>query len=314
VKRALLAAVCVASAACGGAPPPATPAPSTSATTEKVTPAATAASAEAKAPPPPADTTPPQPAVALELVEPGPVPAKPPTVTLRAPTKNQVLPAAKAGDTVVKVDVRDWEVKEGGSHLHVVVDGRPPRCLFDTKKGIKLSELEGATADGAHLLVAFPVTSKHEAAHGAKVVPASVVPYHVGKKGELKWKEGSPLLVLNLPASGAQPPDPEGVLVDFVPLFVELSETRGIVNTVLTGPGLTNARVEPTSRWQAVRVKHAGKGTYTVRLMLQRFEASAVEDGGSSVSVKMVTKMVPQPFGDPSRSFSVASAPLSVLV
>ena len=61
---------------------------------------------------------------AVDFVEgtPAAAPEKAPTIAITAPTANQVIPADKAGDFEVKLDLKGWEVPANGNHVHVILD------------------------------------------------------------------------------------------------------------------------------------------------------------------------------------------------
>ena len=75
-----------------------------------------------------------------------------------APAKEQVIPAAAAGDFQVKLDVKNWKIAPRDAHVHLILDAKPYKPIFDPKAPVKLSDLTGGDplAEGQHILVAFP--------------------------------------------------------------------------------------------------------------------------------------------------------------
>src|SRR6185369_2709507 len=95
--------------------------------------------------PPPTSTAPSKPPAAPVTLTPGaasPDPAAPlPTVAIAAPTKDQVVPNDKAADFSVKLDVKNWQTATGSSHVHLILDNKPYKAIYDPKQPVKLSEL-----------------------------------------------------------------------------------------------------------------------------------------------------------------------------
>ncbi|MDF2697135.1 MAG: hypothetical protein K0S65_5518, partial [Labilithrix sp.] len=137
--------------ACGGGsdnlppppPPPPVPATDAAATTVSTTPGP--ATAAPKPPPPP---------VTLTAGAASPDPTAPlPTVAISTPAKEQVIANDKAADFSVKLDVKNWQTATGSSHVHLILDNKPYKAIYDTKQPVKLSELTGgeAIAEGHHV-------------------------------------------------------------------------------------------------------------------------------------------------------------------
>src|SRR5207244_8964892 len=97
-------------------------------------------------------------------------------------TKGQIIAVKYAADFAIKVDVKNWQTATGSSHVHLIIDNRPYKPLYDTKKPVKLSELFGGDAieEGQHVVVAFPSRANHESVktEGALVVTE----FFVGKE------------------------------------------------------------------------------------------------------------------------------------
>lgn len=224
--------------ACGGntdnLPPPPPPPP----------PALTPSAPPPPPPPPPAAdagaaaATPAAPVTLTPMVA-SPDPAAPlPTVKITSPTKDQVIPADKAAETAVKLDVKNWQTATGSSHVHLILDNRPYKAIYDPKAPVKLSELTGGAAldEGQHVLVAFPSRANHESVKTKDAL--TVTQFWVGKKGEAKTDLKKPMLVYSRP-KGEYPGDMAShVLVDFQLVNDALAEGKDHVHITVTGPGI----------------------------------------------------------------------------
>ena len=235
----LLSGVLVLSAAayaCGGGndnlpppPPPPPPPPSASATPVATTPSS--AGTPTKAPAPPITLTP-------GAASPDPN-APTPTVKLTAPTKDQVVPADKAGDFAVKLDVKNWQTAQGSSHVHLILDNKPYKAIYDTKAPVKLSELAAgeSLAEGLHVLVAFPSRANHESVKTKDAL--TVVPFWIGKKGDAaKDFTKKPMLIFSRPKGDYNADMANHVLVDFQLANVTLADGKEHVHVTVTGPGI----------------------------------------------------------------------------
>lgn len=250
---------------------------------------------------PPADpvaTTAPEPQLPpVELVAgtPAAAPDKAPTIALKAPTANQAIPADKAGDFEVKLDLKGWDVPAGGNHVHVILDNRPYKRIDDAKAPIKLKDLDPSytVGEGQHVLVAFPSRSTHESVKPiGKAAPVAVTTFWVGKKGAPTWKTTDPTLVYSRPKGANDGPVPaEGILVDFYLANVELGAGKSSVEATLTGPGAESGIKAKIESWGPWRIKNPRDGAYKLRLALLD------KDG----------KPVPGAWNDTTREFTVNS-------
>jgi hypothetical protein len=228
-------------AACGGGnenlpPPPPPPAAPPEASSAPPAPSAPPSASTAEAPPPPA------PSVQLTQGSPAPDPPAPlPTVKITSPAKDAVLPVAKAGDTVVKLDVKNWKTAKGDAHVHLILDNAPYHPVFDPKtEVVKLSDLtNGAPLDeGQHILVAFPSRASHESVKTKGAI--SVVPFWVGKKlpkGQEPQDTTKPMLIASRPKGEYSGDMANHVLVDFQLENDTLAPGKDHVHITVTGPG-----------------------------------------------------------------------------
>ena len=224
--------------ACGGGndnlpPPPPPPPPPASATETPVATAPPTSTAPAKPPAPPITLTPgaasPDPAAPL------------PTVKFTAPTRDQVIPADKAGEFVVKLDVKNWQTAKGSSHVHLILDNKPYKAIYDTKEPVKLNDLAGGEAltEGMHVLVAFPSRANHESVKTKDAL--TVIPFWVGKKDAAAAKNDptkKPMLIYSRPKGEYNGEMANHVLIDFQVANVTLADGKEHVHVTVTGPGL----------------------------------------------------------------------------
>ncbi len=233
-----LTGAAIGAVACGGGndnlppPPPPPPAPTVDAA---VTPVSTTPGTAAPTP-----VKPPAPPVALTPGAASPDPTAPlPTVKITAPARDQVVPADKANDFSVKLDVKNWQTAQGSSHVHLILDNKPYKAIYDTKAPVKLSELTGgeALAEGRHVLVAFPSRANHESVKTKDAL--AIIPFWVGKKGDTKDDPTKkPMLIYSRPKGEYKGELANHVLVDFYVANVTLAEGKDHVNVTVTGPGI----------------------------------------------------------------------------
>lgn len=220
----------------------------------------------------------------MEFVEatPSTEPAKFPQVSIRAPLKNQVIPTAKVEKFAIKLGVLNWPLSQDGNHVQLVLDNKLVRGVFDLKQTVTLGELApDGLSEGQHILAALPVRPNGESVKPkGKKVPASVVSFFVGQKGEVRWKDGTPLLVYNAPLSG--PAVNGAMLLDFYVFNAEISDGRYVVHAAVSGPGI--AKGESITSWRPWQVTNPRTGTYRVRLELFKYGAE-LTDSSSTTTV-----------------------------
>jgi hypothetical protein len=270
VRNFILAAVPLLPAAfalaCGGAndnlpppPPPPPPAPAESAMPmpDAAAPAATAA-------------TPPAPPVMLSQGAASPDPAAPtPTVKIITPAKEQVIPTAKAGDFEVKLDVKNWKTEKGDAHVHLILDGKPYKPIYDTKAATKLSELTGGDplADGQHVLVAFPSRANHESVKTPGAL--TITEFWVGKKGDKAQDVTKPMVIYSRPKGEYKGDMANHVIVDFQLANDKLAEGKDHVHVAVTGPGIDGDKsADATAFGAPFYLDNLQDGSYSIKLEL----------------------------------------------
>ncbi|MDP9034542.1 MAG: hypothetical protein M3O50_07020 [Myxococcota bacterium] len=266
---ALLALPLAIAMACGGAndnlppPPPPPPAPPVA---SSAPPAADASASVTPDAPPPAPAPPVQLTQGVASPDPPPPPA---TVKFLAPTKDQVIPTAKAADFEVKVDVKNWKTGPGDAHVHLILDGRPYKPLFDTKAAVKLADLTSgdALAEGQHVLVAFPSRANHES---VKVPGAlATLQFWVGKKGEKAQDTAKPFLIYSRPKGEYKGEMANHVLVDFQLANDTLATDKDHVHIAVTGPGIEGEKTADATKFgPPYYLDNLQNGSYSVKLDL----------------------------------------------
>ena len=279
-----------ATAACGGGndnlPPPPPPPP----------PAAVMASSAPSAPPASAsaapEAPPPAPPVQLSQGDASPDPPAPtPTVRIVAPTKEQIVATAAAGDFAVKLDIKNWKIAPGDAHVHVILDGKPYKPIFDAKAPLKLSDLTGGEplADGQHILVAFPSRANHESVKTPNAL--AIVEFWVGKKGEKVQDPAKAMLVYSRPKGEYKGEMASHVLVDFQLVNDKLAADKDHVHIAVSGPGIEGEKAaDATSFGPPFHLDNLQDGTYSVKLELLGADGKAL----------------PGPWNSNARTFTVA--------
>jgi hypothetical protein len=270
--------------ACGGGnenlPPPPPPPPPLATTAEPpVASAVPSATVATPPPPPPAPVT-------LTQGTASPDPAPPlPTVKILSPAREQVLPAATAGDTVVKLDVKNWQTATGSSHIHLILDGKPYKPIFDPKLPVKLSELPGGDilTEGQHILVAFPSRPNHESVKTAGAV--TINEFWVGKKGPKSQDIGKAMLIYSRPKGEYKADMANHVIVDFQLANDKLAPGGDHVHLSVTGPGIEGEKAADVSQLGApFYLDNLVDGSYTVKLDLLGADGKAVPGSWNSTT------------------------------
>ena len=292
---------------CGGSndnlpPPPPPPPPPASASAAPVATSPPSSTAPSKAPAPPVTLTPgaasPDPAAPL------------PTVKLTAPAKDQVLDAAKAGDFAVKLDVKNWQTAKGSNHVHLILDNKPYKAIYDTKEAVKLSELAAgeALAEGMHVLVAFPSRANHESVKTKDAL--TIVPFWVGKKDAAGAKNDvtkKPMLIFSRPKGDYNGEMANHVLVDFQVANVTLAEGKEHVRATVTGPGIDKPVEGSVEKFGTpLYADNLQNGSYTIKLELLDGTNKLIEGPWNMTTrtikvdhdAPMDTSMMAMPMGD----------------
>lgn len=297
-------------ASCASPPPPAPSSPSAptaeasaSAAPEKEAPAASAsvtASAAPEAPPAPA-----LPAVEVVAVDPAPAEGAPPSLTISAPTRNQVIPAKKAAAFEIKIGAGGWKLGEGGKHLCVVLDKRPCRRVDDSKRPLRLGDLDGALDEGQHVISVLARRGSGEFVRpqGKRAAFASHS-FFVGKKGTILHKDGAPMIFFTAPEEG--PPPAEGVLLDVYVANAEIAEGKYVVHASVGGPGIDRGVGLSLSAWKPLRVRNARPGDHLARFSLFHY-AAELGESTSHTAVTYGSKPVGGPFAEVTRDFRVTA-------
>lgn len=274
----------LATAACGGGndnlppPPPPPPPPPASLTDAGPSPAASATVTPTKAPAPP---------VALTPGAASPDPNAPtPTVALTAPTKDQVVPADKAGDFAVKLDVKNWQTAQGSNHVHLILDNKPYKAIYDTKAPVKLSELAAGAAldEGLHVITAFPSRANHESVKTKGAL--TVIPFWIGKKGDAaKDFTKKPMLIYSRPKGDYNGEMANHVLVDFQVANVTLAEGKEHVHVSVTGPGVDKPVEGHVEKFGTpLYLDNLQNGSYTLKVELMDGSNKVIEGPWNSTT------------------------------
>jgi hypothetical protein len=231
-----------------------------------------AATADAVSAPPPAAST----SASLGEGTPSPEPAPPlPTVRVALPVKDTVI---KAADTDIKLDVKNWPTEAGGSDVHLILDNRPYKVVYDPKKPVKLSELLGGAAldYGQHVLVAYPSRANRE---GVKTAGAlAVQEFFIATKDQGGLDLARPMLVYGDPNGDYRGEKANHVLIDFQVVNDTLSDGGDHVTITVAGRGLADKLTASVSKvGTPYYVDRLPDGLYTVTLEL-------VDKGGNLVT------------------------------
>jgi hypothetical protein len=222
----------------------------------------------------PTVTTPPQPPAPPPALVLGPASDDPkpplPTVKITAPTSGQVIAADKAGDFVVKLDVKNWQTAMGSQHVHLILDNHPYKPIYDPKLPVKLSELMGGDPlnEGEHIIVAFPSRANHESVKTAGAI--SMLSFWVGKKaGTPTDLKKQPMLVYSRPKGDYKGLQASHVIVDWQLANVTLAEGKTHVHITVTGPGIDDKLEAKAEKFgPPYFLDNLQNGIYTVKLEL----------------------------------------------
>jgi hypothetical protein len=276
-------ALLVGAAACGGSEPaPVPPPPPPPPATVEAPPPAPPATAEA---PPPAPEKPALPDVAFGPTTASDTPKKLPKVTIKTPTAEQSIAPDKAKDFDVKIDVKDWETAPGAAHVHLILDNKPYKPVYDPKTPMKLGDLVAAgdsVAEGEHLLVAFPSRHNHESVKGQGAL--AMVHFWVGKKGKSEWKAKDPMLVYSRPKGTYNASKADHVLVDWYLANAELGDGKFSIKASVAGPGIDGDRSLKITEWKPYALDNLRNGDYKISMELDDKDGKAVPGAWNSTT------------------------------
>jgi hypothetical protein len=264
--RMLAALILPLSVACGGGndnlpPPPPPPPPPPAVEVVQQPEAGTPA-------PPPA---PPPPPVALLPGTASPDPTTLPAVRFVSPTAGQTVAGDKVNDLPIKLDVKNWQTATGSSHVHLILDNRPYKPIYDPKQPVLMGELlkGDVLSEGQHVLVAFPSRANHESVKtkGAVVVTE----FYVGKAKTHPVDLKAPMLVYSRPKGDYKGDAANHVLVDFQLVNETLGDGKDHVKIAVTGPGITAPLTAVATNFGTpYYLDNLQDGTYSLTLDLEK--------------------------------------------
>src|SRR5580704_11558523 len=230
---------------------------------------------EAPPPPPPtavAPTPPPPPPPAVTLL-PGsasPDPTGPlPTVRIVSPSAAQRIPADKVASFPIKLDVKNWQTATGSSHIHLILDNRPYKPVYDPSQTVLMSEiLKGEVlTEGQHVLVAFPSRANHESVKTKGSVV--VTEFYVGQGKDHPVDLKAPMLVYSRPKGDYKGDMANHVLVDFQLVNDTLADGKDHVHIAVSGPGITDKLTANVTKFGTpYYLDNLQDGDYVVKLDL----------------------------------------------
>jgi hypothetical protein len=216
-------------------------------------------------------------------------------VKIVAPTKGQVIPAAKAADFEVKLDVKNWKTAKGDAHVHLILDGKPYKPIYEPKtEVVKLSDLTNgeALAEGQHILVSFPSRANHESVKTAGAL--AITEFWVGKKGDKAQDVGKAMLIYSRPKGKYEGDMANHVLVDFQLANEKLSATGDHAHITVTGPGIdTPLSADATQFGPPFYLDNLHDGSYSVKLELLDKDGKPVPGSWNSTT-RAITVARPQ--------------------
>jgi hypothetical protein len=250
--------------ACGGGndnlpPPPPLPPPPVEAPPPP--PTATAPTPPAPPPPPPVTLLP-------GAASPDPTGALP-TVRILSPTPKQRIAADKVASFPVKLDVKNWPTAPGSAHVHLILDNRPYKPVYDPSKPVLLSEIlkTDVLEEGQHVLIAFPSRANHESVKTKGAI--SVIEFYVGNGNTVTTDIKKPMLIYSRPKGDYKGDMASHVLIDFQLYNETLADGKDHVHITVSGPGITTPLVADTYKFgPPYYIDNLQDGAYTIKLDL----------------------------------------------
>ncbi len=244
----------------------------------------------------------PLPPVDLVQVAPSPAPPRVPSLAIVSPTKGQLVPAAKAAASPVKLRASAWKLESGGNHLCVSLDRQPCRRVSDLGKPLTLGDLGPPLEDGQHVLTVLARSGSGEWVKPAgKSAAFAAVSFFVGKRTPPVWKEGTPILILSVPDDG---PATEAPLVDVYVANADFGSGSYRLHTSISGPGLESGKGESVNDLKPWRLQNARPGQYSLTFSLFKYGATGMKSE-AKIEIRLESQPVPGPFSEVTRSFRV---------
>ena len=238
----------------------------------------------------------------LVVVAPQAVVGKPPTVSILAPAKNQVVTEAKAGSLEVKLSPKNWKVTPGGDHLCVVLDRGPCKVVDDLKKPVKLADFGVALDPGQHVVSVIARRASGEFVRpSGKSQPFASVSFFVGKKVPPVHKDGTPMLFWSPPVPASAPA--EGVLLDYFVANGTLASGKLGLHVSVGGPGIESGIGLALKDNRPLRLRGARAGDYLARFSLVTYAADL--SGSVSLTVTYSAQPLGGAFSELERTFRV---------
>ena len=250
------------------------------------------------------------PAATLSVGEASANPSALPTTRFVAPAAAQVIPADKAAAFVLKLDVKNWVTQTGASHVHMILDNRPYKALFDLKTPVTLGELAGgALGEGEHTLVMFPSRMNHESVKTKGAL--STVSFFVGKKTTPAFDAKKGSLVYSRPKGEYKGEASNHVLVDFQLLNVELGTAKNSVKVTVEGGALTAPLSYTVTAFGApLFLDHLPSGKYSIKTELLAADGALVPGAWNTTSREFVINREATPDAPASTAAAPATGPL----
>jgi hypothetical protein len=195
------------------------------------------------------------------------------------------VPDAKLADFEVKLDVKNWKTAQGDSHVHLILDNKPYKAVYDPKAPIKLADLAGGAAldEGQHILVAFPSRANHESVKtpGALVITE----FYVGKKAKNTVEISKPMLIYSRPKGEYKGDMANHVLIDFQLANDTLAEGKDHVHIAVSGAGIDGEKTADAVKFgPPFYLDNLQDGAYTVKLDLLASDGKAVPGAWNSTT------------------------------
>ncbi len=240
--------------------------------------------AASSAPPPP---KPPPPTIEDVTAAADPKPL--PSIKLTGIANEASLDPAKAKDTELKLDLKNWELGKDGQHVHVILDGMPYKKVMDAKAPLKLGDLLAAgteLTEGQHYLVAFASRGTHESVKGKG--SSSFLTFWVGKKGKTPTYDGKkPLLVYSRPKGDNFGGMGKALMIDFY-LHETTLEKGEKVRFTVSSDKLDAPVTGEFTKWAPKLVKGLPAGNYEVKLELLDKEGKVSDLAWNTTTRKIV--------------------------